>query len=142
VDIFEAFTKKIIDGVQANKELWESTAVLVTVDEGGGYYDSGYVQLLDYFGDGTRIPMIIVSKYTKGGLVSHEYSDHASTVKFIERNWHLPKLSSYSRDNLPNPKTSDDNPYVPQNRPAIGDLFGNFQFADRDNDQGQDDNRQ
>jgi len=116
--------------VQANEELWESTAILLTVDEGGGYYDSGYVQPVDYFGDGTRIPMLIVSKYSRGGHVSHEYSDHASIVKFIERNWDLPKLSSYSRDNLPNPKTSDDNPYVPQNRPAIGDLFASFDFDD------------
>jgi phospholipase C len=138
MDLFEAFTRKIIDGVQANKELWESTAIMVTVDEGGGYYDSGYVQPVDYFGDGTRIPMIIVSKYSRGGHVSHEYSDHASVVKFIERNWDLPKLSSYSRDNLPNPKTSDDNPYVPQNRPAIGDLFQSFALGDHDHDRDHD----
>ena len=138
VDIFEAFTKNIVDKVQANEELWESTAILITVDEGGGYYDSGYVQLLDYFGDGTRIPMIIVSKYTKGGHVSHEYTDHASTVKFIERNWDLGKLTAYSRDNLPNPQTSWDNPYVPMNRPALGDLFASFRFADHDRDRDHD----
>jgi phospholipase C len=132
LDLFEAFTKKIIEQVKSKPELWESTAILVTVDEGGGYYDSGYVQPVDYFGDGTRIPMIVVSKYSQGGHVSHEYSDHASIIKFIERNWDLPKLSGRSRDNLPNPKTSDDNPYVPTNRPALGDLFGNFQFADHD----------
>jgi phospholipase C len=132
VELFEAFTKKIIDEVKSNEELWESTAILVTVDEGGGYYDSGYIQPLDYFGDGTRIPLLVVSKYSQGGHVSHEYSDHASIPKFIERNWDLPKLSKYSRDNLPNPKTSDDNPYVPLNRPALGDLWGNFQFADHD----------
>src|SRR5229473_3290117 len=132
LDLFESFTRRIIDQVKSHEELWESTAILVTVDEGGGYYDSGYVQPLDYFGDGTRIPLIVVSKYSQGGRVSHEYSDHASIPKFIERNWDLPKLSTYSRDNLPNPKTSHDNPYVPQNRPALGDLFGNFQFADHD----------
>ena len=132
LDLFESFTKRIIDQVKSNEELWESTAILVTVDEGGGYYDSGYVQPVDYFGDGTRIPMIVVSKYSQGGHMSHEYSDHASVVKFIERNWRLPKLSTRSRDNLPNPQTSDDNPYVPQNRPAIGDLFANFAFADHD----------
>jgi phospholipase C len=138
VDIFEAFAKNIIDKVQANRELWETTAILVTVDEGGGYYDSGYVQPLDYFGDGTRIPLIVVSKYSQGGHVSHEYSDHASIPKFIERNWDLGKLSAYSRDNLPNPKTTDDNPYVPVNSPALGDLFGNFHFADRDHDHDHD----
>jgi phospholipase C len=132
LDLFEAFTRKIIEQVKSKPDLWESTAILITTDEGGGYYDSGYIQPLDYFGDGTRIPLLVVSKYSQGGHVSHEYSDHASIIKFIERNWDLPKLSSRTRDNLPNPKTSDDNPYVPTNRPALGDLFGNFQFADHD----------
>jgi phospholipase C len=132
LDLFESFTRKIIDQVKSKEELWESTAILVTVDEGGGYYDSGYVQPVDYFGDGTRIPMLVVSKYSQGGHVSHEYSDHASIIKFIERNWDLPRLSNRTRDNLPNPKTSHDNPYVPVNRPAIGDLWGNFSFNDRD----------
>jgi phospholipase C len=131
VDLFESFTRNIIDKVRATN-LWESTAILVTVDEGGGYYDSGYVQPVDYFGDGTRIPLIVVSKYSEGGHMSHEYSDHASIIKFIERNWKLPKLSNRSRDNLPNPKTSDENPYVPQNSPAIGDLWGSFAFGDHD----------
>jgi phospholipase C len=134
VELFEAFTKKIVDQVKSNEELWESTAIVITVDEGGGYYDSGYVQPLDYFGDGTRIPLLVVSKYSQGGHVSHEYSDHVSITKFIERNWSLRPLSAHSRDNLPNPRTSVDNPYVPQNRPAIGDLWGNFSFADHDHD--------
>ena len=128
--IFEAFSKKIVEQVQSNQELSDSTAILITTDEGGGYYDSGYVQPLDYFGDGTRIPMLIVSKYSKGGRVSHEYTDHASIIKFIERNWDLPTISDRSRDNLPNPKTDDDNPYVPKNRPALGDLFASFNFGD------------
>jgi hypothetical protein len=41
-------------------------------------------------------------------------------VKFVERNWYLGKLSERSRDNLPNPRVDDDNPYVPVNMPAIG----------------------
>src|SRR4030088_1208980 len=122
LNLFEGFVKKIVDGVQANRKLWESTAIIVTFDEGGGYYDSGYIQPLDYFGDGTRIPLLVVSKYSQGGHMSHEYSDHASIVKFIERNWKLPKLSDHTRDTLPNPRTSDDNPYVPRNSPAIGHL--------------------
>src|SRR3974390_2941271 len=127
--LFEAFTKDIIRHLQANRELWDSTAVFVTVDEGGGYYDSGYVQPVDYFGDGTRIPLIIVSPYSRGGHVAHQYSDHASLVKFIERNWDLPHVSDRARDNLPNPVTSPSNPYVPQNSPAISDLWGMFDFG-------------
>jgi phospholipase C len=134
VDLFESFSRKIIEMVRANDELWESTAILITTDEGGGYYDSGYVQPLDYFGDGTRIPLLVVSKFSEGGHVSHEYSDHASIIKFIERNWHLPKISDRSRDNLKNPITANANPYVPINSPAIGDLFGNFDFDDHGGD--------
>jgi phospholipase C len=126
-DLYEGFVKKIVDAVKANDELWASTAVIVTTDEGGGYYDSGYVQPLDFFGDGTRIPLIVVSKYTKPGHISHSYADHVSVLKFIERNWNLPTISGRSRDNLPNPK-QEDSVYAPTNSPAIGDLFDLFDF--------------
>ena len=46
---------------------WKDTAIFITFDEGGGYYDSGYVQPLDFFGDGTRIPLIVVSALQQAG---------------------------------------------------------------------------
>jgi phospholipase C len=127
-DLFEGFVKKIVDLVQSQPELWESTAIFVTADEGGGYYDSGYVQPLDFFGDGTRIPLIAISPFATGGRVSHQYTDHVSLLKFIERNWRLGTVSKRSRDNLPNPVALLD-PYVPVNGPAIGDLFDLFDFS-------------
>jgi phospholipase C len=129
LDLFEGFTQKIVDAVQANPLLWSQTAILITFDEGGGYYDSGYVQPLDYFGDGTRIPMIVVSPYTRPGHISHDYSDHVSILKFIERNWNVGPVTGRSRDNLPNPVVSAANPYVPDNTPAISDLFDVFSFT-------------
>ena len=109
--------------------MWSSTAIFITTDEGGGYYDSGYVQPLDFFGDGTRIPLIVVSPYVRPGHISHDYTDHVSLLKFIERNWNLGTISQRSRDGLPNP-TYDGNgsEYVPANSPAIGDLFDLFAF--------------
>jgi phospholipase C len=59
--------------------------------------------------------------------VVHSYNDHASVVKFIERNWGLSPLTGRSRDNLPNP-IHTGNPYVPDNMPAVGDLFDMFDF--------------
>jgi phospholipase C len=126
-NLFEGFTKKIVDAVKANPSLWKETAIFITEDEGGGYYDSGYVQPLDFFGDGTRIPLIVVSPYSVGGRVVHVYYDHVSILKFIERNWSLPTITKRSRDNLAEPRTGK-NPYVPLNSPAIGDLFGMFDF--------------
>jgi phospholipase C len=127
VNLLEGFTKKIVDMVKANPTLWANTAIFITMDEGGGYYDSGYVQALDFFGDGTRIPMIVVSKYSTGGHISHTYTDHVSVLKFIEANWKVPPVSGRSRDNLHNPITGA-NPYVPTNQPAIGDLMDLFNF--------------
>jgi phospholipase C len=128
LDLFEGFTKKIVDLVKSHPKLWKDTAIFVTFDEGGGYYDSGYVQQLDYFGDGTRIPLLVVSPFSRGGHISHTYSDHVSVLKFIEHNWRLRPLTHRSRDNFPNPVASDDDPYVPVNGPAIGDLTDLFHF--------------
>ena len=138
LDLFEGFVKKIVDMVQANPKLWDSTAIFITFDEGGGYYDSGYVQPLDFFGDGTRVPMMVVSKYTRAGHISHTYNDHVSILKFIERNWQLAPITDRSRDNLPNPRADYDNPYVPTNGPAIGDMWDLFTFGAPDGDHDSD----
>ena len=100
----------------------------MTVDEGGGYWDSGYIQILDAFGDGTRIPLIAVSPFAKKGEIDHTYTDHVSILKFIEVNWHLDPLSARSRDHLPNPGADGTDAYVPANRPALGDLTSLFRF--------------
>jgi phospholipase C len=128
LDLYEGFVKKIVDGVEGNPALAKNTAIFVTFDEGGGAYDSGYVQQLDFFGDGTRIPMIVVSRFTQGGHVNHTYTDHVSTLKFIEANWGLSAITARSRDNLPNP-TAGPTAYVPGNRPALGDLMDMFNFG-------------
>lgn len=125
---FDSLVADVLQRVRANPALWKKTAILVTFDEGGGYYDSGYVQMIDFFGDGTRIPLLALSPWAKKGHVDHTYYDHASIAKFIEANWQLPPLSARSRDNLPNPKHGAADPYVPLNRPAIGDLMNMFDF--------------
>jgi phospholipase C len=137
LDLFEGMLKKVLDHLNANPALKAETALIVTFDEGGGYYDSGYIQPLDFFGDGPRIPLIIVSPFTKGGHINHTYTDHVSILKFIERNWDLKPLTGRSRDNFPNPRVDDENPYVPLNSPAVGDLFDFFHF-DRDGDRDKD----
>jgi phospholipase C len=139
LDLFEGFTQKIVNQVLASPYA-NDTAIFITEDEGGGYYDSGYVQPLDFFGDGTRIIFLVVAPYLKSsGEISHSYADHVSIDKFIERNWSLPPITYRSRDNFANPFTTCDigfgfaggacNPYVPLNSPAISDLFDFFNFS-------------
>jgi phospholipase C len=123
------FIQDLIAKVKANPSLWANTAIIITTDEGGGYYDSGLIQPVDFFGDGTRIPLIVVSPWSKQGYVDHTYSDHVSLLKFIEANWGLSTISARSRDNLPNPVASVHNPYKPVNGAAIGDLMNLFDFT-------------
>ena len=126
---FESFVAHAVSAVQGNAKLWRSTAILVTFDEGGGYYDSGYVQPVSFFGDGTRVPMIVVSPFARRDVVDHTYSDHVSVLKFIEANWRLSPLSAESTDNLPN---ATPGAYVPKVRPAIGDLMTMLDFSHPD----------
>jgi len=129
LDLFESLVARIYEELKSRPELFAQTAFIVTVDEGGGYWDSGSFLPLDFFGDGPRIPLIVVSPHSRGGRVVHSYGDHASILKFIERNWGLQPLTARSRDNLPNPKMDEAHPYVPTNAPAVGDLFDMFDFA-------------
>jgi phospholipase C len=135
VDLFEAYVQQVLDALDANPKLKATTAVFVTWDEAGGYWDSGFIQPIDFFGDGPRIPLLVLSPYTTGGKVNHSYADHVSLLKFIERNWNLRPLTDRSRDNLPNPRMRTDAPYVPTNMPSLDDLWDMFDF-DRAVNQG------
>jgi len=126
---YEAFLKDLVDKVHAQPALWATTAIVITTDEGGGYFDSGPIQPIDFFGDGPRIPLLVVSPFAKHGHVDHTYQDHASILKFIRRNWRLPPLSYRSRDNLPTAWPDDDEGRRRRDeRPAIGDLTTLFDF--------------
>ena len=129
VDLFEAYALNVLAALDANPKLKAETAVFITWDEAGGYWDSGFIQSLDFFGDGPRIPMLILSPYSTGGKVYHNYGDQVSLLKFVERNWNLRPLTNRSRDNLPNPTTKKNDPYVPTNSPALDDLFDAFDFS-------------
>lgn len=125
---FEGLVTHVVDEVQGNSKLWKSTAIFVTFDEGGGYYDSGPIAPTSFFGDGTRVPLIAISPYTRAGHIDHSYSDHVSILKFIEANWKLPPLTARSLDNLPNPVQKGGS-YLPSNGPAISNLMGLFDFT-------------
>lgn len=149
LDLFEDFVQYVIALAQSNPQQFASTAIVISFDESGGLYDSGFIQPLDFFGDGPRIPLVVVSPFSTGGRIVHSYTDQVSVLKFIERNWRLQPLTQRGRDNLPNPVSDDDNAYVPRNMPAIGDLFDMFDFdhdgdhddrdGDRDDHRGDDD---
>jgi phospholipase C len=73
---------------------WDSTAVFVTWDDFGGFYDHVAPPQVDQFGLGPRVPLLVISPYAKTGYVSHYVYDHTSVLKFIETRYNLPPLTS------------------------------------------------
>ena len=73
---------------------WDSIAIVVVWDEGGGFWDHVSPPQLDSQGLGMRVPMLVISPYAKAGYVSHVQMDHVSILKFIDWNWSLPTLNA------------------------------------------------
>ena len=92
VTVGEAWTKTLMDAIMSSSS-WSSTAIFLTWDEAGGFYDHAPPPQVDHWGYGFRVPMIVVSPYAKRGFVDHDTMDHTSILKFIADNWQLPYLN-------------------------------------------------
>src|SRR5437588_12666747 len=77
--------------------LWSSTAVFVTWDDFGGFYDHVAPPHLDYISYGPRVPSIVISPYARPHFVDHARYDFASILRYIEDKHNLPHLSTYDR---------------------------------------------
>lgn len=98
----EAQVVSIVNSVMTSA-YWNSTVIFITWDEGGGYYDHvvppslysidhGFNEPLRALGQ--RVPLIVISPYSKINHVSHLLLSHLSLLRFIEVNWNLPPLNS------------------------------------------------
>lgn len=73
--------------------LWKSTAIVVTWDEYGGFYDHMRPPVTSDIGLGPRVPTMVISPYSRAHTVDHTLYNSASVVRFIENQFHLPPLS-------------------------------------------------
>jgi phospholipase C len=92
------FVAKTINSVM-NSKYWKDTAIIVTYDESGGYWDhvapANVTPGPDGLqGTGPRIPALVISPYAKQNFVSHTEYDSTSILKFIESNYKLPALNN------------------------------------------------
>ncbi len=93
VTLGEEWTLSVIRAIMALPS-WNRSAVFLTWDENGGYYDHVVPPQVDGWGYGFRVPMIIISPYARHGYVDSEVMDHTSILKFIAMNWGLAYLTS------------------------------------------------
>ncbi|UQA92453.1 phosphocholine-specific phospholipase C [Streptomyces halobius] len=137
------YIAQVLDALTANPDVWSKTALFITYDENGGYFDhiippyvpygarqgkSTVDTTLDYFpgnatyaegtyGMGPRVPMLVVSPWSTGGFVNSEVFDHTSIIRFME-----------SRFGVREPNIS------PWRRAICGDLTSAFDFTGKDTD--------
>jgi phospholipase C len=97
----ELWTVSVVNAVMKSS-YWDSAAIFITWDEGGGYYDHVPPPLnltIDHgfdrplHGYGQRVPLLVVSPYAKENYVSRTLLNHMSLLRFIDHNWDLPAVN-------------------------------------------------
>jgi len=82
-----------INAVMGNQTEWNSTAIFLTWDDFGGFYDHEGPPTVDQYGLGIRVPLLIISPYALAGYVSHTQYELSSFLKFVEERYGLPALT-------------------------------------------------
>ena len=142
-------TYRLLQAITSNPRLWAKTALFITYDENGGFFDhvpppvppagttgesltglrpgtaawteSGDGRYRGPIGLGFRVPMLVVSPFSRGGLVCSDVFDHTSLLRFVERRFRAP---------IPAYDASTRTPGLsPWRRAAVGDLTSAFDFA-------------
>ncbi len=91
----EDWVASVVNAVQQNPQLWPSTAILVTWDDWGGFYDHVAPPALPSPNEwGMRVPLIVISPYAKPGYVDKTPRSQASILHFIETVYGLPSLGT------------------------------------------------
>jgi len=86
-----SWAASIVNEIGASK-YWSNTAIFITWDDWGGWYDHVAPPIYDQYEYGFRVPLIVVSPYAKPGYVSHVTHDFGSILRFIEDTFGLEPL--------------------------------------------------
>jgi phospholipase C len=93
----ENWTTEIVNAVMES-EFWKDTAIFITWDDYGGFYDHVPPPQVDEFGFGFRVPLLTLSPYAKRGYIDSQLGEFSSVLRFIEDNWGLGQLTHRDRD--------------------------------------------
>jgi phospholipase C len=129
----ENWTTSVVDAIMRSP-MWRSTAIFITWDDYGGFYDHVAPPSVDQFGLGFRVPLLVISPYARRGLVDHHQAEFSSVLRFIEDNWRLGGFLT-ARDRAANDLSYDFDfaqaPRPPDPRPLRSDC-GPPAFAQAD----------
>jgi phospholipase C len=127
----ENWSTQVVDAIMRSA-MWPTTAIFLTWDDYGGFYDHVAPPQVDDFGFGIRVPMIVISPYARRGYVDHELGEFSSVLRFIEDNWGLTQLTHRDRDakNMSYDFDFSQTPRAPEPVPLRTDCVGT-KFGER-----------
>lgn len=103
---------------------WGSTAIFVTWDDWGGFYDHVKPPKVDGAGYGLRVPGLVISPYARRGYIDHQVYSFDAYLRFIEDDF-----LGGQRLNPRNDGRGDPRPDVRENASALGNLMRDFDFT-------------
>ena len=119
----QSFATAVINAAMRSPD-WKSTAIFLTWDDWGGFYDHLTPPAVDQNGYGLRVPGIVISPYARKGYIDHHTLSGDAYLKFIE--------DDFLGGARLNPKTDhrpDSRPNVRENQPLLGNLVQDFNFS-------------
>jgi phospholipase C len=102
---------------------WKSTAIFLSWDDWGGFYDHVVPPSTDALGYGLRVPGLVISPYARAGFIDHQQLSHDAYLKFIQDDFLGQARLNPATDGRPDARTS-----VREEAPGLGDLANDFNF--------------
>ena len=121
----QAYVTSVINAVMRSKD-WSSTAIFLTWDDWGGFYDHVKPPTVDGQGYGLRVPGLVISPYARRGYVDHQILSQDAYLKFIEDDFLHGQRINPKTDGRPDPR-----PDVRENAKILGNLAADFNFRQR-----------
>jgi phospholipase C len=118
----QAYVTALINAAMKSPD-WNSTAIFLTWDDWGGFYDHVRPPKVDRNGYGLRVPAIVISPYAKTGYIDHQILSSDAYLKFIEDDFLGSARLDPKTDNRPDPR-----PDVRENQKILGNLLNDFNF--------------
>ncbi len=119
----QTYVTGLINAIMQSPD-WNSTAIFLTWDDWGGFYDHVNPPRVDENGYGLRVPALVISPYARRGFIDHQTLSFDAYVKFIEDDFLGGQRLDPATDGRPDPR-----PDVRETLPELGNLTADFDFS-------------